>query len=544
MPVGKAALILTSLGLCTFLFAIETTIVATSANTIAESLRIRGSITWITNSYLLTTTVFQPILGRISDSVDKKLLLLAELWIFIVGNIIAGSGNSLNQLVAGRLLSGIGGAGLLALSIIIISDMTHERQRGVYLNLINVVFILTDAVGPFLGAAFAQKASWRWIFLFNAPFGPVITLIIVFALHCPPPILRITSMKQLVTQVDLWGMLTLIVSLTLLIVALNLGGQARSWDSSIIIGLFVGAFVSFMVFIGIEARVAVNPVVPVSLFTQWEKRNVPIMTIVRMLLFFHLFAMTFYLPVFLQVVGRYTPLLSGALIIPLLFTSTLSSTVTNTVASKWGHIRLMFICSLVVLPVGMGLMTTVNERTPLGKIVGYSLVCGVGFGSGTQISIVIAQSGLESKLISTVTAFVTSLPSLGGVLGVTVTGAIINNGLKTDLRRVLPPGTLFDINDLSSLARGGISQNVVAAAYARGFQQGFYALTGIAVAQFIACLLMRRVELSDGKENMQMASTVGMSAEGQEGGDVGHEQTEESVNHPGQLLTLSSKSPS
>lgn len=127
-------------------------------------------------------------------------------------------------------------------------DMTYERQRGSYLNLINLVFVLTDAIGPLIGASFAQKVSWRWIFLLNAPFGPVseyigigvdfshlfilrvpVTIILLLTLRCPPPSVKITTIKQIVTKVDLWGMFTLISMLTLLVVALNLGGQARPW---------------------------------------------------------------------------------------------------------------------------------------------------------------------------------------------------------------------------------------------------------------------------------------------------------------------------
>ena len=85
-------------------------------------------------------------------------------------------------------------------------------------------------------------------------------------------------------------MFTLVSSLTLLVVALNLGGHSFAWNSSTVIGLLVGAFVSFVIFTVVERRVAVNPVIPVHLFTRWERRNVPIMVIARTLLFFNLFA--------------------------------------------------------------------------------------------------------------------------------------------------------------------------------------------------------------------------------------------------------------
>ncbi|ESK88282.1 drug resistance subfamily [Moniliophthora roreri MCA 2997] len=169
----QIGVILLSLGLVMFLFAIEETIVTTSVSSIGAALDIKDSLAWISTSYLLTSTVTQPILGRIADAVGVKRFLVLELWVFVVGNIIAGTANTLAQIITGRLIAGIGGAGLLSLSIIVISQLTHERQRASYMNIINVVFIISDALGPVLGGVFSRSGNWRWIFLLNAPFGPV-----------------------------------------------------------------------------------------------------------------------------------------------------------------------------------------------------------------------------------------------------------------------------------------------------------------------------------------------------------------------------------
>ncbi|KAF8996775.1 MFS general substrate transporter [Hymenopellis radicata] len=205
MSFAQVAILLLGLGLSLFLFAIDETIVATSVATIGSELGTKGSLTWITTSYLLTTTVVLPIIGRIADAVDIKTFLIVELWVFVIGNIIAGTAHSLAQLIAGRLLAGVGGAGLLNLTCIIIALMTNEKQRGAYMNLINVVFIFGDSMGPIVGGALAHAGQWRWIFLFTAPFGPVITLFLYVTLRVPPSPARVRSFRQLVTTVDLLG---------------------------------------------------------------------------------------------------------------------------------------------------------------------------------------------------------------------------------------------------------------------------------------------------------------------------------------------------
>ncbi|KAJ3729574.1 major facilitator superfamily domain-containing protein, partial [Lentinula raphanica] len=122
------------------------------------------------------------------------------------GNIIAGTSKSLTQIIVGRLISGIGGAGLMSVVCILVSQLTHERQRATYMNLINAVFIVSDALGPILGGALAKSGNWRWIFLLNAPFSPVT---------------HIRSMRDVLAKVDLLGMFTLVSCLSFLVVALN-----------------------------------------------------------------------------------------------------------------------------------------------------------------------------------------------------------------------------------------------------------------------------------------------------------------------------------
>ncbi|PBK61950.1 MFS general substrate transporter [Armillaria solidipes] len=163
MSLVQVSVLLLSLGLALFLFAIDETIVATSVSTIGAELDIKGSLSWITTSYLLTTTVIQPVTGRIADAVGVKPLVFLELWVFIVGNIIAGTSRGLLQMIVGRLISGIGGAGLLSLTGIIIAQLTHEKQRGAYMNIFNIVFILSDSIGPIAGGALANAGQWRWM---------------------------------------------------------------------------------------------------------------------------------------------------------------------------------------------------------------------------------------------------------------------------------------------------------------------------------------------------------------------------------------------
>jgi len=415
----------------------------------------------------------------------------------VIGNIIAGTAKSLPQLVAGRLISGVGGAGLLSLSTIILSQLTHERQRGSYLNLINFVFLVSDSLGPILGGLLARGGNWRWIFLFNTPFAPLITAVLIFAVHLQPSKSSFNGIRGAIKSLDAVGMMMIVTSLSLLIVALNLGGDAFLWNASVTIGLFVGSAVSFVLFI-VSERHAAYPVVPMSLFGMIKFRNVPIMTVHRTLLFFHIFASTFYLPIFLQVTGR-TSVLAAALVVPFCLLAGVASTITNLITSKYGHVRLAFMATLAVLPVGMGLMSTLTAKSSIGQVVGYSLISGFGFGCGTQLTMVIAQVGLSNDLLPTVTAFISATPNLGGVLGVAIVGTVVNTVFRSNLSKSLVGiSTIPHINDAVVASKDPIIGQQVVDAYVSAFRVGFRILAGVAVLQFLLCLGLGRVELTGG----------------------------------------------
>ncbi|KAL0060327.1 hypothetical protein AAF712_012893 [Marasmius tenuissimus] len=472
---------------------VEETIVATSVSSIGAALDIKGSLTWISTSYLLTTTVAQPITGRIADAVGVKRFLIIELWIFVIGNIVAGTAKGLGQIIAGRLIAGLGGAGLLTLSCIVITQLTHERQRASYMNLINVVFIFADSLGPIVGGALANSGNWRWIFLLNAPFGPVITLILIFALRLPRTPSPIRTFRDVLTKVDLIGMFLL-------------PHGTLPWSSDWLVLLELHSYMFW-----VAEKYAVMPVAPPRLFVKWEWRNVPISIVARTLLFFHIFATTFYLPILLQVSGVST-VVASALVIPFLIMAAISSTVCNESARLFSHVRLVYTGGLLLLPIGLGLMSTLNESSSLGKIAGYSLIAGAGFGSGTQLSMIIAQAGVPDDELSTVTALIGSAPTLGGTLGVAAIGTVINNIFRSKLFSSPAVSSYIALGNITVNANdavhtvnlfpvGSAAREAAVKAYVFAWQRGIYSLLGIAGLEVVLCLLLSRVELSTGQKD-------------------------------------------
>jgi MFS family permease len=160
----KIALIMFSLGIAVLLVALDITIVTTALPTIAEHFNSASGYTWVGSAYLIANSAATPIWGKVSDIFGRKPILLVTNAIFFVGSLLAGVSVNMNMLIAARVIQGIGGGGLIVLVNITISDLFAMRDRGAYFGIIGGVWALASSLGPVVGGALTQKASWRWCF--------------------------------------------------------------------------------------------------------------------------------------------------------------------------------------------------------------------------------------------------------------------------------------------------------------------------------------------------------------------------------------------
>jgi len=126
---------------------------------------------WAGTSFLLTSTVFQPVLGNFSSIFGRKPIIYISLTIFGVGAIIAALAKNFGVILAGRSIQGIGGGGVITLTEIIVTDLVPLRERGKWFSFISAMWALGTVVGPLLGGGFAQNVDWTWIF-WSVPAHP------------------------------------------------------------------------------------------------------------------------------------------------------------------------------------------------------------------------------------------------------------------------------------------------------------------------------------------------------------------------------------
>lgn len=194
---------------------------------------------WTGTAYLLTQSVLQPFLVSLSDVFGRRLFYLISLGFFTIGTLLCCLSQDFKELLAGRSIQGIGGGGILALGLVILTDIVPLRQRPIYLGVNQMSWALGSISGPLIGGLIVQNTTWRWIFYLNFPFCGIgfLTVPLVMRLH-----VNRASVKERLLYVDWTGGFLFVSSTCSFLIGVTWGGSEYPWSSwrtltPIIVGL-------------------------------------------------------------------------------------------------------------------------------------------------------------------------------------------------------------------------------------------------------------------------------------------------------------------
>lgn len=422
------------------LAALDQTIVSTALPTIVSDLGGLDHLSWVVTAYLLAATAATPLWGKLGDQYGRKKLFQTAIVIFLVGSALCGLAQSMPQLIGFRALQGLGGGGLMVLSMAIVGDIVTPRERGKYQGLFGAVFGVTSVLGPLLGGFFTQHLSWRWVFYINLPIGVVALLVIAAVLHIP--------VRRTKHTIDYLGTFLIAAVATALVLVASLGGSTWAWGSFQIIALAVLAVVLLVAFVATERR-AVEPVLPLKLF---RIRTFTLVAVISFVIGFAMFGAMTYLPTFLQVVHGITPTLSGVHMLPMVFGLLITSTGSGQIVSRTGHWKVFPITGTALTAVGLLLLSQLSRSSSTLTMSLYFFVFGAGLGLVMQVLVLAVQNAVGYEDLGVATSGATFFRSIGASFGVAVFGTIFTNRLTGKLQaalsgRSLPPGT-----DAGSLA--------------------------------------------------------------------------------------------
>lgn len=431
----KLALVHSGLLMTTFLVALDQSIVATALPKLVSQFNALDQITWIVAAYFLTQAGLLLLYGRILQIVSSKYLFLFCIVMFEIGSLVCAVAPSMNVLIFGRALQGVGGGGGFTTVITIVAEIAQLSVRPILMASFGATFGIAGVCGPIIGGAFTDHVSWRWCFWINLPLGAFSAVVVAALLPLHPP-LGSTAESQGQSLVKKWlnldwvGAILSLGMVTTLVLPLEWGGVTRAWDDKVIIALLVTAGVLFIIFGVWEYFKGDNALLPMHLLLNRTQLAGGIFAFFFMGT--HLSAI-YHIPFYYQARGH-SASQSGVDMIPYVIAMVVSNLGTGGIVRKLGRYWYFMFTGPIFAAVGSGLLYTINT-TEAKKVIGYQILLGFGIGQTFQLPIMAVQAEYANRLdmISTASSLQIFFQLLGGVCGIAITGSIFNNQLSDGL---------------------------------------------------------------------------------------------------------------
>jgi EmrB/QacA subfamily drug resistance transporter len=425
------------------------------------------TIMWVLLGYLLITTALVPVVGRLADMVGRKSLYVAGFAVFTVGSLLAG----LSQpefhgwdLVAYRVLQGVGGALLITNSTAIVADAFKHGRVGLGLGVNQVAGAAGFLLGPVVGGLLTAL-SWRWVFLINVPLGIFGTAWGIWRLREP---VRLPSHQRF----DILGSLTFVVGLGSLLLALSLVAFPML-PTEVVNGLFVAAAVGLIAFVIVEIR-APQPMLDLRLFGD---RLFGFASLAAALNGLARGAVLFVLIFFLQGPYGQDPLMAGLMMTPFGAAFLLVGPISGYLSDHLGS-RMLATVGLLVSAVGLLGLSTVVATSPYWVIAVYMALMGGGSGLFTSPNINALMSTVPPRQRGVASGVNTMLTNTGQMLSITIAFPLV-------LSRI-PEDVMFKV----FLFGGGMADMPDALrAFEQGLHQAFLVSVGITLIAALASAL-------------------------------------------------------
>ncbi|KAH0438209.1 hypothetical protein CcaCcLH18_03476 [Colletotrichum camelliae] len=429
----------------TFLFALDNTIVADVQPQIVLQFDAITDIAWLAVAFIMAATSTNLLFGQLYSHLKPKWLYIGSVVVFEVGSAVCGAAPTMNALIVGRALCGLGGVGMYLGVMTLIAATTTIQERPAYLASIGLTWGLGTVLGPVVGGAFADSgATWRWAFYINLPIGGLAAPVYLWMLPSPDPQPGATLWQRL-REIDWVGAPLMLGAIICFTMGISFGGVMYDWDSGQEVALFVVAGVLFIVF-GLQQAYCIG--------TTKERRLFPVELIVSrkyyrtIILMFcitasggcAIFVPVYFIPVFFQFTRGDSAIDAAVRLLPFIILAVFVTLLQGGVLShpSGGLYFPWFTVGGAIVVAASALMYVVEPSTSTAWVYGASAMLGAGVGTFTQAGFSIAQASVPEDKAAVASSMMALAQTSGINIALAVGNAVFLNRAEKRLTEILP----------------------------------------------------------------------------------------------------------
>ncbi|KAL4804754.1 major facilitator superfamily domain-containing protein [Aspergillus unguis] len=494
LPRAQLFVVFTGLAISLLITFVDQNGISVTLPTIAADLNARNTISWAGTSSLIANTTFTVLYGRLSDIFGRKVIYLSTLILLCISDVLCGVSVNPEMFYVFRGLAGVAGGGVTSLTMIIVSDIVTLQQRGKYQGILGAAMGLGNIIGPFVGAAFIMRSTWRGFFWLIAPLAACSAIVGYFLI---PNSHKRDGFSNSVKRIDFWGILSSSIAVILLLIPISGGGSYFDWDSAMVISMLVIGGCALLAFFLIEWKVAALPMLPVVLF---KNKVICALFLQTFLLGAVYQAYLYYLPLYYQNARGWSPIVSAALTCPMMVCHSATSITSGQYISRLKRYGELIWFGFGMWTLGAGLMIRFDRTTSPAVIAVTVGIAGVGIGSTFQPTMIACQAHCTKSQRAVVISDRNFFRCLGGAVGLAVSAAV----LQAVLRSNLPEGYKQLAHSTYSLpSKDGISDanwSMIVDAYAAASKAVFILQVPLIGVCFLLCVFIRDRGLERPKE--------------------------------------------
>ncbi|SGZ58943.1 CIC11C00000001314 [Sungouiella intermedia] len=417
---GKALVVcLMAVYFCLFLFALDQTIIVTLLSEVGNKFKGFDKIGWLGSGFFFSMAVLVALWGKLALLFGRKYTMVAAIILFEAGSLMCALADSMNVLIGGRVLAGVGGGGIQTLVFILVTEVLPIHKRPLGIAMLGSVFAVASVLGPLIGGAFTTHVTWRWCFYINLPVGGLALVLFYWTFNPPKPK---GNAREKLRNVDYFGTMLLAGGTVMTLVAITLGGREYLWHSGTVISLFtIGGIVTIVSFLW-TFKYAKHPLIP------WDIARVYQTTAAGISLFGifgYFIGSMLYLTVYFQVINNSNAWRSGLHLLPEIVSVVVSSIICGIAIKQSTLIKPFAVAGAVLGFVGCGLITLLEVDSSNSKRIGYMIPVGIGIGLQLQ-SCFLGGQVTAPKVAGGVifaTSWMNFLRAMGGALAATLADA-------------------------------------------------------------------------------------------------------------------------